>query len=248
MFKNKVIVISGSNGLLGENLKRYFFSKEAKVIGIDLVKKDNMTIKCDITNEKSVKKTFKSITKKYSKIDILINNASRNPVVEKVKNYKFSNYELKKWRQGLDVDLIGSFLLSKYSAKIFEKRNVGKIINISSMYGLIGPDQNIYGKIKKYEGFKPLEYSVAKAGLIGFTKGLAAYYKNSNIDVLCLVFGGINDDQSKKFKKKYSEKIIKDRMCTLQEAVDYISFFSSDKSSYSNGSSVIIDGGATSIL
>jgi NAD(P)-dependent dehydrogenase (short-subunit alcohol dehydrogenase family) len=248
MFKNKVVVISGSNGLLGESLKKYFFSKDAKVVGIDLVKKDNMTIKCDITNEISVKKTFKYIEKKYSKIDILINNASRNPVVEKIKNYKFSNYELKKWREGLDVDLIGSFLLSKYSAKIFEKRNAGKIINISSMYGLVGPDQNIYGKLKKYEGFKPLEYSVAKAGLIGFTKALAAYYKNSNIDVLCLVFGGINDDQSKKFKKKYSEKIIKNRMCTLQEAVDYISFFSSDKSSYSNGSSVIIDGGATSIL
>jgi hypothetical protein len=110
MFKNKVVVISGSNGLLGESLKKYFFSKDAKVVGIDLVKKDNMTIKCDITNEISVKKTFKYI------------------------------------------------------------------------------------------------------------------------------------------EKKYSEKIIKNRMCTLKEAVDYISFFSSDKSSYSNGSSVIIDGGATSIL
>jgi len=116
------------------------------------------------------------------------------------------------------------------------------------MYGIIGPDQNIYGKLKKYEGFKPLEYSVAKAGLIGFTKALASYYKRSDINVLCLVFGGINDNQSKNFKKKYLEKTIKNKMCSIDEVVDYISFFSSEKSSYSNGASIIIDGGATSIL
>ena len=248
MFKNKVILISGSNGLIGENLKKYFFSKGAKVVGLDLVKKDDSTYKCDITNEDSVKKTFKLIIKKYQTIDILINNASKNPIAQNVKNYKFSEYNLDKWRQGLEVDLVGSFLLSKYAAKIFEKKNKGKIINISSMYGIIGPDQNIYGKLKKYEGFKPLEYSVAKAGLIGFTKALASYYKRSDINVLCLVFGGINDNQSKNFKKKYLEKTIKNKMCSIDEVVDYISFFSSEKSSYSNGASIIIDGGATSIL
>jgi NAD(P)-dependent dehydrogenase (short-subunit alcohol dehydrogenase family) len=192
-----------------------------------------LLITCDIKFKNKLKK---------------IKNVKMNPLYNSKESGLNQLFLDQKWRQGLDVDLIGSFLLSKYSAKIFEKRNAGKIINISSMYGLIDPDQNIYGKLKKNEGFKPLEYSVAKAGLIGFTKTLAAYYKNSNIDVLCLVFGGINDDQSKKFKKKYSEKIIRNRMLTLQEAVDYISFFSSNKSSYSNGSSVIVDGGATSIL
>ena len=248
MFKNKIIVISGSSGLIGNNLKKYFISNGAKVIGLDLNKIDNYTIKCDITNENSVKKSFDFIKKKYKSIDLLINNASRNPVVEKVKNYKFSDYDLEKWKNGLNVDLIGSFLLSKYSAKIFEKKNKGKILNISSMYGLIGPDQNIYGKSKKYYGFKPLEYSVAKAGLIGFTKALSSFYKNTNIDILCLVFGGIEDNQSKKFKKKYFQKVIKNRLCTIDEVVEYVSFFSSTKSSYSNGSSIIIDGGATSIL
>ena len=248
MYKNKIIVISGSSGLIGDKIKKYFLLQGAKVIGLDINKIDDNTIKCDITNEISVKKSFKLILKKYKSIDLLINNASRNPIVEKVKNYKFSNYDLNKWKSGLDVDLIGSFLLSKYSAKIFEKKNRGKILNISSMYGLIGPDQNIYGKLKKYYGYKPLEYSVAKAGLIGFTKALSAYYKNTNIDVLCLVFGGIEDNQSKIFKKNYTKKIIKNRLCSIEEAIDYISFFASAKSNYSSGASIMIDGGATSII
>ena len=248
MYKNKIIVISGSSGLIGDKIKKYFLLQGAKVIGLDINKIDDNTIKCDITNEISVKKSFKLILKKYKSIDLLINNASRNPIVEKVKNYKFSNYDLNKWKSGLDVDLIGSFLLSKYSAKIFEKKNRGKILNISSMYGLIGPDQNIYGKLKKYYGYKPLEYSVAKAGLIGFTKALSAYYKNTNIDVLCLVFGGIEDNQSKIFKKNYTKKIIKNRLCSIEEVIDYISFFASEKSNYSSGASIMIDGGATSII
>ena len=116
------------------------------------------------------------------------------------------------------------------------------------MYALIGPDQKIYGKIKKYHGYKPLEYSVAKAGLIGFTKALSSYYKNTNIQVVSLVFGGIEDNQNKSFKKNYSDKIIQNRLCSMDEVINYISFYSSSKSSYSNGASIIIDGGATSIL
>jgi NAD(P)-dependent dehydrogenase (short-subunit alcohol dehydrogenase family) len=248
MFKNKIILISGSSGLIGNHLKKFYLSKGAKVIGLDLNKKDKYTIECNITDEVSVKNAFDLISKKYETIDLLINNASKNPVVEKIKNYKFSDYSLAKWKNGLDVDLVGSFLLSKYALKIFEKKNKGKIINISSMYGLIGPDQSIYGKQKKYHGFKPIEYSVAKAGLIGFTKALSAYYKYTNIEVLCLIFGGIEDNQSKKFKNNYLKKTIKNRLCKISEVIDYVSFFSSSKSSYSDGASIIIDGGATSII
>ena len=77
MFKNKTIIISGSNGLIGKKLKEYFISEGANVIGLDLKKTDNVTIKCDITNETSVRKAFELIKKKYISIDLLINNASK---------------------------------------------------------------------------------------------------------------------------------------------------------------------------
>ena len=77
------------------------------------------------------------------------------------------------------------------------KKGVGNILNISSIYGLIGPDQSIYENQELFKGFKPLEYSVAKAGMIGFTKALAAFYAKSKIKVNCLILGGVKNKQKK---------------------------------------------------
>ena len=75
----------------------------------------------------------------------MINNAAFNPPAN-LQSFKFSDYDLKSWINNLNVDLIGSFLTSKYACKYFEKVNKGLIINISSIYGLVGPDQEIYKK------------------------------------------------------------------------------------------------------
>ena len=130
-----------------------------------------------------------------------------------------------------------------------KKKNRGTIINISSIYGLRGIDQSIYSRnLKKYHGYKPIEYSVAKSGIIGFTKSLSSLYKNSNIKILCLIFGGVEKDQGSFFKKNYNGKTISSRMARIDEYNEYIKFFSSDKASYSTGTCVTIDGGATNIF
>ena len=169
---------------------------------------------------------------------------------KKLGSFRFSNYSFEKWKKGLEVDLNGSFLISKYTLKHFESRGMGIILNISSIYGMIGPDQDIYvSKNKKYYGTKPLEYSVAKAGIIGFTKSLAAYYKNTNIKVNCLVFGGVkNKKQNKIFLNNYSRKTIIGRLANTNEYNKYIEFFSSKENTYTTGSFFTIDGGATSIF
>ena len=250
MLKKKSILITGSNGLVGTQIKKFFLKNNAIVTGVDLKKKDQYTIKCDITSEKDVKETFKIINKKKS-LDILINNASLNPSkIEnlKKKTFKFSDYPLEKWKKSLEVDLVGSFLVTREALKIFEKNNKGLIINISSIYGLIGPDQDLYGKRKKFFGYKPLEYSVAKAGVIGFTKSLAAFYKGTNIRVICLILGGIFDNQPKSFVKKYSDRTITNRMMDVKELINYIEFYSAEKNSYSSGNCILIDGGKLSIF
>ena len=137
--------------------------------------------------------------------------------------------------------------MAKHSLKVFEKYEKGTIINISSIYGLIGPDQSMYGQNKKFYGYKPIEYSVAKSGLIGFTKALASFYKGTNIKILSLAFGGFENNTKKLFNKKYSSKTIANRMANKEEFINYVSFFASDKSSYSNGSCVVIDGGLLSV-
>ena len=246
----KNVIIFGSSGLVGRNLSDYLEQKNHKVFRVDLKKnsKDKNFFKCDITKEISVKRTISKITKKNN-IHVIFNAAAANPKVQKIKEFKFSNYKLKDWKKNLDVDLIGSFNTSKYIMKHFENFNSGKIINISSVYGLVGPDQNIYfNKRKKFFGKKPLEYSVSKAGIIGFSKALAAFYKNTNIEVFSLILGGIEENQDKKFKKRYSNKTIIGRMIKNGEYNSIINYLVSNKTPFLTGSCLDLSAGALSIL
>jgi NAD(P)-dependent dehydrogenase (short-subunit alcohol dehydrogenase family) len=246
----KNIIIFGSSGLIGRNLSNYLEKKKHKVFRVDIKKnhKDKNFFKCDITKELSVKKTLSKIIKKNN-IHVIFNAAAANPKVQKIKEFKFSNYSLKNWKKNLDIDLVGAFNTSKYIMKHYETLNSGKIINISSVYGLVGPDQDIYyNKRKKFYGKKPIEYSVSKAGIIGFSKALAAFYKNSNIEVFSLVLGGIEENQDKKFKKKYSSKTIIGRMIKNGEYNSIINFLVSNKTPFLTGSCLDLSAGALSIL
>ena len=213
MAESKTIVITGSEGKIGKALKTYFQKKKFRIIGLD-IKKGINSIYCDITNENDVKKKLGNILKANNP-DILINAAS---IIPKIKKFKFSDYSSKKWTNTLKVDLFGSFFVSKICCKYFEKKNAGLIINFSSIYGLSGPDQSIYGKYKKNFGFKSLEYSVAKSGIIGFTKSLSAFYKHSNIRVLCFVLGGVESKSlNRTFVRKYLSKTVEDKMINTNQ-------------------------------
>lgn len=243
MEKSKTIVITGSEGKIGKSLANFFSKKNFVIIGLDKKKSKN-SIQCDITNEKEVINKLSRIFKKKSP-DILINAAS---VIPKIKKFKFSNYDSERWINTIKVDLYGSFFVSKICCKFFEKKNSGLIINMSSIYGNTGPDQSIYGKNIKNVGYKNLEYSVAKAGIIGFTKSLSAYYKYSNIKVLCLILGGVEDKNlSKKFMKKYLSKTIENKMINTNQINKYIEFCISNPEIVS-GTCAKLDGGSESIF
>jgi NAD(P)-dependent dehydrogenase (short-subunit alcohol dehydrogenase family) len=248
--KNKNIIITGSEGLLGKSFRKFMEKKCKNIFCLDLkdIKRNNY-YKCDITNENQVRKIIETISRK-NKIDVLINNASVNPNADsKMKAFKFTDYNLDNWRKNIEVDIIGSFLISKYVLRVFQKQNYGKIINISSIYGLVGPDQNLYtSNKKKYYGYKNLEYSVAKAGLIGFTKALASFYQSSKIEIICFILGGVENKSPKKFKQKYNSRNISNRMAKVGEYNEILNFYCSDKASYISGSCIFVDGGALSIL
>ncbi len=243
------IILTGSEGLLGTSFRNYAENKGYNIFCIDKLKlKRKNYFQCNILNEREVSKTIKNICD-FNDISLLINNASANPTADKkMKKFKFSNYSLNEWKRNIEVDIFGSFLVSKYVLKYFEKKNKGKILNISSIYAILGPDQSIYGKRKKFEGYKPIEYSVAKSSLIGFTKALASFYSNSEIKINCLIYGGVINKQNKKFIKSYENKTILKRMAKVDEYNNYIDFLGGDLNNYMSGSCVVIDGGATSII
>jgi NAD(P)-dependent dehydrogenase (short-subunit alcohol dehydrogenase family) len=247
--KNKTVIITGGNGFLGQQISNAFYAAEANVVIIDKIKKNNInkkfqTYRCDITNERNLKKTVYKILKKNRSIDILVNNAASNHNIKnKIKN--FENFDLKVWENDLAVGLTGSFLCTKIIGGIMSKqKNGGNILNISSDLGIIAPDQRLYN----HTNFKkPVSYSVVKTGLIGLTKYTASYWARNKVRCNAFAPGGILNKQNKLFLKKIKNLIPLNRMAKKNEYNDTILFLCSNSSSYITGAVIVADGGRTII-
>lgn len=276
-FANSTAIITGGAGLLGRTYTSALLEMGAKVIIMDkkidqekiqkLIKKESkleqrkinnlQLIECDITNAIQVKHTFKQIEKKLKKLKILVNNAS---LVKQVGNqdltesYKpFLQMEPKDWEEYFSVDLTGTLLMCQQVIPHMKKNGGGSIINISSTYGILSPDQRLYKffndklstKMKKMgiKIEKPIGYSISKSGTLNLTRFLATKFAADNIRVNTMTLGGVFDNNPKEFVKAYSEKTPLKRMAEKQEYVGPLLFLASDMSSYMTGSNLIVDGG-----
>jgi NAD(P)-dependent dehydrogenase (short-subunit alcohol dehydrogenase family) len=254
--KGKTIIITGSAGRLGSRYSEILSEAGANMILIDIntkknnllekhlrkkFKTDPLAINMDITDPVQIKKMKNTVLKKYKKIYGLINNA--NPYVTQ-HDLKFQNFPLDIWQKYVDVDLIATFLLCREFGTLMAKQKEGVIVNISSIYGIVGPDQRIYGNSKLNS---QIPYSAVKGGIINMTKYLAAYWHNKNVRVNTLTPGGVEDKkyQSKEFIKKYSEKTMLGRMAKNDDYSGSILFLMSNASSYMTGANLIVDGGWT---
>ena len=121
----------------------------------------------------------------------------------------------------------------------------GAIINLSSIYGLGGPDQQIYNSPDRPPQYKPAYYSVTKAGILGLTKYLSTYYAGKNIRVNALTPGGVFNDHDENFVREYAARTVLGRMAKKDEMNAALLFLASDASSYMTGSNLIVDGGWT---
>ena len=129
-----------------------------------------------------------------------------------------------------------------------EKSGKGSIIFLGSNYGLVGPDQRIYKKAgQEHQTYKPAIYSVCKAGLLGLTKFLAAYYMNTAIRINLLTPSGVWNQHDDEFVKNYSSRTILGRMSEKNEYCGAVIFLASDASSYMTGANLVIDGGWTAL-
>ncbi len=262
--KDKVILISGATGLIGNSLIEEYLSHKAEVYGIDIDRnKINIQLKefknkfpnskisllkCDITKENEVKKIVKHILNKSKQVDILVNNAATK--TKKLKNFfnSFQNFKLSDWKKIMDVNINGAFLLSREVSKSMVRKKSGNIISIASIQGVIGNDKSLY-KNSKFKGVQmssPAVYSTSKSALIGLTRYLATYLGEFNIRSNSISPGGLKGGQNKKFIQNYSKKVPLKRMGEVDEIVQCVLFLSSIKSSYISGQNIIVDGGYTS--
>ena len=139
-------------------------------------------------------------------------------------------------------------LCAQVFGEAMEKQNSGVILNISSDYGLIAPDQRIYRKEgipDELQMVKPVSYSVVKHGIIGLTKYLAVYWADRGIRVNTLCPASLENGQNSQFVNKINKLIPMGRMSKPDEYVCTVLYMISDATTYMTGSTVVIDGGRT---
>jgi len=253
---NNVIILTGAGGLLGARYAEGLSQVNANIVLADKnyskVKQiektlknkynvDPLAVKVDLTDKKSVKNMVKQVLKKYGHIDGLINNAMY-PEGEKERSIPFEKFPLEYWNNSIEVNLTGMFLVCQEVGQIMKKQKKGVIVNIGSIYGIVGADQRIYGK-SKYNS--TVAYGVTKSAVLNFTRYLASYWNESGIRVNTLSLGGVENNHDSNFIKNYSYRNMMGRMAQKNEYVGAMIFLLSDASSYMTGSNLIIDGGWT---
>ena len=267
----KTALITGGGGLLGEKHAEAILEYGGNVVLADYdenraIKKskklndtygENRAVGCyiDVTDVESINLACDSI----EKIDILINNAAKNPKVQKdsenewfsvINNNRFESMPHSYFSEGLEVTLNGNFLMSQaVVTKMLKDNHGGVILNIASDLGVIAPDQRIYKKDNdedwETQDVKPIFYSAAKFAVIGMTKYLSTYLAEKNIRVNSLSPGGVYDNHPDDFVTKVTNLIPLSRMANVDEYKGAVVFACSDASSYMTGHNLIVDGGRT---
>lgn len=272
--KNKSVVLFGGRGYLGGYFTEALLKQGAVVHNVDIKDIDDSLnkkiiglkekyneklhfYKCDASQKKEINTVKKEILSNSNKVDVLINaiTAKGNDF------YKpFPKVSLEGWEIGLKGNLNATFLACQVFLPDMAERKSGSIINISSIYGIVGNDQRIYKDANLNECYideneeteeekqiysHPV-YSAAKGGIISLTRYLAAYYGKDNIRVNTLTPGGVSyQEENDEFVKAYSKKTPLGRKADPKELNGALIYLASDASSYVTGHNLVVDGGWT---
>jgi NAD(P)-dependent dehydrogenase (short-subunit alcohol dehydrogenase family) len=262
---DRTVIVTGGAGLLGRQYGHALVEAGARVVLADIDgdraeavaedlsggSKRATGLAVDVTDEASVADLVRTTVATFGGIDGLVNNAALDPKFHRSPDAQlaatFENYPLDLWNRSLAVNLTGMFLCAREVAPAMLAQKRGVIVNVSSTYGLVGPDQRLYESERPGapREFKPVAYSVTKSGVLGFTRYLAAYWAGTGIRVNTLTPGGVLDDQPPEFVRRYGARTPLGRMAERDEYCGALLFLLSDASSYMTGSNLVVDGGWT---
>lgn len=256
----KVAVVTGGGGLLGQHFCLGLAEAGASVAVVDIDEQkalacaerlvnaghNAMGVRCDVANPSDVRAMVAAVVAQYSSVDILHNNAAGKSSDLNGFFAPFETYSLEQWREIMATNIDGMFLVAQAVGKqmVLQARG-GSIIQTSSIYGVMAPDQRIYSG-SQYLGRSintPAVYAASKAAVIGLTRYLATYWAGVGIRVNTLTPGGTESGQNAEFVKKYSSRVPLNRMALPHEMVGALLYLASDAASYVTGQNIIVDGG-----
>lgn len=257
----KAAIITGGAGLLGSQFCRGLAEKGVSVAVVDregvAARKlaDQLRrefavpaigISCDVSQPRSVRAMVAKVGREFSRIDILVNNAASKTGNLAAFFRPFEKYSLRQWRQVMAVNLDGMFLVAQaVGLRMLRQNHGGSIIQTSSIYGRLGPDDRIYRGAKYLGGAinTPAVYAASKAGVIGLSRYLATRWAEQGIRVNTLVPGGVSSGQNRAFQRRYAARVPMKRMANACEMVGAVLYLASAQSSYVTGQCLVVDGG-----
>jgi len=266
---DRVAIVTGGAGRLGSQYVRALSDAGASVAACDLATKPSAMVAkasdgrnaisfhtVDATRRDAVDAFIADVTRRHGAPTILVNNAGlgSSPADAALETGAFERYPEQAWRAMIDSHLTTTLVMSQAFIASFKHARekqpalTGSIINVSSTYGVVTPDQSLYDfrRAGGAEYYKPVGYSVAKSGVLNFTRWLAEYCAPFGVRVNTLVPGGVQEEEhAPEFVAEYSRRTPLGRMARDDEYNGAVVFLASDASAYMTGAMLVVDGGWT---
>ena len=258
----QVAIVTGGLGRLGRQYVRTLAQAGASVAALDTADDPNafrdliaaraMTVRVDLTVRDRVNEAVAQVARELGAPSILVNNAGlgSSPASGGAEFGRFEDYPEAAWDAMLDSHLKSALFASQAFVREYRAggAKAGSIINVSSTYGVVSPDQALY-EYKRTGGAewtKPVGYSVAKSGMLNFTRWLAEYGAAYGIRANTLVPGGVREDaHAAEFVREYEKRTPLGRMADESDYNGAVLFLAASASAYMTGATLVVDGGWT---
>jgi NAD(P)-dependent dehydrogenase (short-subunit alcohol dehydrogenase family) len=247
----RVAVVTGGFGQLGSVYTAGFVERGMRVAVFDVaageVPEGARAFRVDVTDRAAIESALGEVAAEWGVPHVLVNNAALDspPDAPAAEVGPFEEYPEESFDAVLDVNVKGAFLCCQAIGGAMAREGRGSIVNVSSIYGLLSPVQDVY-EFRRAGGetfVKPVAYSVSKSAVLNLTRYLATYWAKAGVRVNTLTLAGVWNDQPQEFLDAYAARAPMGRMLDAREALGAVVFLASDASSYVTGSNVVVDGG-----
>lgn len=252
-----VALITGGGGHIGAALCEALAELGATIVVLDIVDEscsdvarriyktygvETLPLVIDLSDERAIRSVPETVLGHFGRLDILVNCAALVGTSE-LKGWAtpFLEQSADTWRLALEVNLTAPFVLVQACAEALAASGHGSVINIGSIYGMVGPDMHLYETTAMGS---PAAYAASKGGLLQLTRWLATVLA-PDVRVNAITLGGVWRDQPESFHARYVARTPLRRMATEEDVKGPVAYLASDLSAYVTGHNLVVDGGWT---